>query len=39
MSSGESTEKGDFVMMILQIGVLMLSFLFMGRSRLRKPTK
>jgi hypothetical protein len=30
MSSGESTEKGDFVMMILQIGVLLLSFLFVG---------
>jgi hypothetical protein len=30
VSSGESTEKGEFVMMVLQIGVLMLSFLFMG---------
>jgi len=30
VSSGESTEKGDFVMMVLQIGVLVLSFLFMG---------
>jgi hypothetical protein len=31
VSSGEPTEKGDFVMMILQIGVLVLSFLFMGQ--------
>jgi hypothetical protein len=31
VSSGESTEKGDFVMMVLQIGVLVLSFLFMGQ--------
>jgi hypothetical protein len=31
VSSGEATEKGDFVMMVLQIGVLMLSFLFMGQ--------
>jgi hypothetical protein len=31
VSSGESTEKGDFAMMVLQIGVLMLSFLFMGQ--------
>jgi hypothetical protein len=31
VSSGESTEKGDFVMMVLQIGVLLLSFLFMGQ--------
>jgi hypothetical protein len=30
-SSGKSREKGDFVMMILPIGVLMLSFLFMGQ--------
>jgi hypothetical protein len=31
VSSDESTEKGDFVMMVLQIGVLVLSFLFMGQ--------
>jgi hypothetical protein len=30
VSSGESTEKGERVMMVLQIGVLVLSFLFMG---------
>jgi hypothetical protein len=29
--SGESTKKGDCVMMVLQIGVLLLSFLFMGQ--------
>jgi hypothetical protein len=33
VSSGESTEKGDFVMIILQIGVLVLSFLFMGQAQ------
>jgi hypothetical protein len=30
VSSRESTEKGERVMMVLQIGVLLLSFLFMG---------
>jgi hypothetical protein len=30
VTSGESTEKGEVVMMVLQIGVLLLSFLFMG---------
>jgi hypothetical protein len=31
VNSSKSIEKGDFVMMVLQIGVLMLSFLFMGQ--------
>ena len=30
VSSSETIEKGDFVMRVLQIGVLLLSFLFMG---------
>ena len=31
VNSRKSIEKGDFVMMVLQIGVLVLSFLFMGQ--------
>jgi hypothetical protein len=30
VSSGETIEKGDFVMRVLQIGVLLLAFLFVG---------
>jgi hypothetical protein len=39
VSSGESTEKGDFVMMFLQIGVLVLSFLFVGSVQAQEATQ
>jgi hypothetical protein len=39
VSSGESTEKGDFVMMVLQIGVLLLSFLFVGSVQAQEATQ
>jgi hypothetical protein len=39
VSSGESTEKGDFVMRVLQIGVLLLSFLFVGSVQAQEATQ